>query len=246
MGLIITFILGLFILLGALIAFLSKNNKSFINFSLGLAFSVISLLVLLELIPHTLETLNHVNTTTNSIIILIMFAFSGIILLKMLDRFIPDHHTNNKHNLEHIGLLTSIALILHNIIEGMAVYNISEMSLSAGLLISVGVGLHNIPLGMIIASTIHQGNQSKKKTTYIVLLISLSTFLGGLLMLFLKDYFNTQIQGIILSITLGMLVFISIFELLPKIVKTKNKKNIAKGILVGIIFIIFALLFHHH
>lgn len=246
MGLIITFILGLFILLGALIAFLSKNNKSFINFSIGLAFSVISLLVLLELIPHTIETLNNINKISTSIIILIIFALSGIILLKILDHFIPNHHGTHKHNLEHIGLLTAVALVLHNIIEGMAVYNIAEMSLSAGLLISIGIGLHNIPLGMIIASTIYQGNKSKKKTTYIILLISLSTFIGGLLMIFLKDYFNSQMQGIILSITLGMLIFISSFELLPKIIKTQDKKNIAKGMLLGIVFIIFALLFHHH
>lgn len=246
MGLIITFILGLFILLGALIAFLSKNNKSFINFSIGLAFSVISLLVLLELIPHTLETLNNVNSKFNSIVILILFALSGIILLKIFDYFIPNHHSNHKNNLEHIGLLTAVALVLHNIIEGMAVYNITKVSLSAGLLISIGVGLHNIPLGMIIASTMYQGNNSKKKTSIIVLLISLSTFIGGLLMIFLQDYFNTQIQGIILSITLGMLIFISIFELLPKIIKTKDKKNIVKGILTGIIFIFLALMFHHH
>ena len=65
-------------------------------------------------------------------------------------------------------------------------------------------------------------------------------------MLMLKDYFSMQIQGIILSITIGMLVFISIFELLPKIKKTKDKKSIKKGMLLGLIFIIAALLFHHH
>ena len=246
MGLVITFILGFFIIIGALITFLSKNNKSFINFSIGLAFSVITLLVLLELIPHTLETLNSVNSIRNSIIVLMMFSISGILMLKILDSFIPHHHGNHKHNLEHIGLLTSVAIILHNVIEGMAIYNICEMSLSAGLLISVGVGLHNIPLGMIVASTLYQGNKDKKQTTYIITLIALSTFLGGLLMLVLNDYFSVQIQGIILSITLGMLIYISIFELMPKILKIKNKRDITKGMLLGVVFIILALLFHHH
>lgn len=246
MGLVVTFVLGLFILVGAAISALSKQNKKFTEFSLGLAFSVITLLVILELIPHTLETLNEVHSIKSSVILLILFSLSGIILLKIFDYFIPEHDTNHKENLEHIGLLTSVALVLHNIIEGMAVYNITEVSLTSGLLISIGVGLHNIPLGILITSTLYVGNKDKKKTGLIILLISLSTFLGGLLMLLLKDYFTIHIQGLILSVTLGMLIFISLFELLPKLLKTKDKKNIAKGILLGIIFIIVALIFHHH
>ena len=246
MGLIVTFILGLFILLGASISVLNKHNKDFINFSLGLAFGVITLLILVELIPHTIEVLNEVNSPLNSIVILLGFAASGIIILKIFDMFIPEHDSAGNENLEHIGLLTAIALILHNIIEGMAVYNITEVSISSGILISIGVGLHNIPLGMIITETLYEGNKNKKKTSLVVILISLSTFIGGLLMLLLNDYFTINIQGIILSITLGMLVFISIFELLPKIIKIKDKKNISKGILVGIVLIIIALIFHHH
>ncbi len=246
MGLFITLILGLFILIGALISFFSEQNKKFINFSVGLAFSVITLLVILELIPHTLETLNEVNSSINSVFILILFSLAGIVLLKIFDKLIPDHDTDDEHNLEHIGLLTSIALVLHNIIEGMAVCNITNVSFSSGLLISIGVGLHNIPLGMIVASTIYEGNKDKKKTSIIVVLISLSTFLGGLLMMFVQDYFTISFQGIILSITLGMLVFISLFELLPKIIKIKDKSSVAKGMLLGIVMISLALIFHHH
>ena len=246
MGLIITFILGVFIIIGAGISILSKQNKKFTEFSLGLAFSVITLLVLLELIPHTLETLNEVHSLKSSIILLLGFSLSGIMLLKIFDYFIPEHDTNHKENLEHIGLLTSVALVLHNIIEGMAVYNITEVSISSGLLISIGVGLHNIPLGILITSTLYAGNNDKKKTGLIILLISLSTFFGGVLMLILKDYFTIHLQGIVLAITLGMLIYISTLELLPKLLKSKDKKNIAKGIALGIMFILVALIFHHH
>ena len=246
MGLIITFILGLFIIIGAGISILSKQNKKFTEFSLGFAFSVITLLVLLELIPHTLETLNEVHSLKSSIILLLGFSLSGIMLLKIFDYFIPEHDTNHKENLEHIGLLTSVALVLHNIIEGMAVYNITEVSISSGLLISIGVGLHNIPLGILITSTLYAGNNDKKKTGLIILLISLSTFFGGVLMLILKDYFTIHLQGIVLAITLGMLIYISTLELLPKLLKSKDKKNIAKGIALGIMLILVALIFHHH
>ena len=101
-----------------------------------------------------------------------------------------------------------------------------------------GIGLHNIPLGMVITSTIYKSNNNIKKTLTIVILVSLSTFLGGLIMMLLSGALvNELILGILLSITLGMLIYISVFELLPKMLESKDKKTIISGILIGIILI---------
>lgn len=246
MGLIITLVLGLFILIGASITIFSKNNKKFIDFSLGLAFSVITMLIIVELIPHTYETLISSSTNVIAILAIIISVITGVLVLKVLDSAIPHHHGDHVHNIEHIGIVTSIALVLHNIIEGMAVYNVVSDHLSVGLLMAVGVGIHNIPLGMVVTSALYKTNNSKKKTAIYLLIVSLSTFVGGLIMFFASSLITEIVEGLILAITIGMLSYISVVELLPKIIKTKEKKNTIIGVIIGIIIIFITMIFHHH
>ena len=217
MGLLITLLLGLFFVVGAFFTKFSKNTKNVENLSISIALGTMSSLIIFDLFPEMFEHMEG-----ESIVLIIILILCGVLVLKMLDIFVPEHdHNHSMHhncsdeNLLHIGIVSLVAIVLHNVIEGMAVYNIANESFRSGLLIALGVGLHNIPLGMIITETLYEGNKNKKKTSLVVILISLSTFIGGLLMLLLNDYFTINIQGIILSITLGMLVFISIFELLP-------------------------------
>ena len=235
-GLIMTFGLGIFILIGAMIVFLTKNNAKFIDFSLSLALGVILMIMLTDLIPESYEIF-----TMKNIIWLILFVVLGFFLLYILDRFIPNHEddpTTNKddHNhLVHIGLVSSIALVLHNIIEGMAIYSTVLSSFSLGMMVSIGVGLHNIPLGMVIASSIYQHNQKKGKTLWLVLLLSLSTFLGGIILFLLGgNAINEFLLGILLAITLGMLCYISFCELLPHVLHSKYQKQSRLGIVCGI------------
>lgn len=238
MGLLVTLGLGLFIIIGAVITFVSKNNNKFVSFSISLAFSVMIMLMFVDLIPEVKEIFITEFGIVLGIILALLGVVFGVIILKILDIFIPDHEGSAKGELKHIGLISSIALVLHNIIEGMAVYTSVNNSIESGLLLCLGIGLHNIPLGMVITSTIYKSNNNIKKTFMFIILVSLSTFLGGLIMMLLSGALvNELILGILLSITLGMLIYISVFELLPKMLETKNKKSIILGILIGIILI---------
>lgn len=242
MGLLITLVLGLFIVVGAIITFASKNNNRFVNFSISLAFSVMIMLMFVDLIPEVKEIFIGEFGSILGIILALLGIVGGIIILKLLDIFIPDHEGHEKEELKHIGLISSIALILHNIIEGMAVYTAVNNSAESGLLISLGVGLHNIPLGMVITSTFYKANNNRKKTWSIIILVSLSTFLGGLIMMMLSGILvNEIVLGILLSITLGMLIYISVFELLPKMLEMKNKKVALVGIITGIVLILITM-----
>lgn len=247
-GLLFTFGLGLFILVGAIIVFVTKNNDKFVSFSISIAFGVMATLIVGELIPETLELLETRYDLTKSIIMIIICVLIGISVLKLLDLFIPDHdrddESEKEHNeqLAHIGFVSSIALVLHNIIEGMAIYSTVTKSLQLGLLVSIGVGLHNIPLGMVITSTFYKANNDKRKTLLIVLGISLSTFLGGIIMYFLAGkVISDVVLAILLGITLGMLLYIVLFELLPQIIHTKYKKETIFGILIGVLLLVVSL-----
>ena len=169
--------------------------------------------IITDLLPEVIE-----NLKLSKIYIGIIGLLVGYVLLKLLDYFIPDHgdesHSKNEtqNNLIHIGIITSVALIIHNIIEGMAVYTTAitaNTSLVIGM--TLGVGFHNLPLGMVIASSIYQTNKSKSKTIISLIAVSISTFIGGLIVyLFHIDNIEGVIAGLLLSITLGMLLFIVI------------------------------------
>lgn len=236
-GLGLTLLAGIFILIGSLIIVFCKNNEGIIGFSLSLAFTVMIGLILVELVPEASEHLNNK-------VLIILFALLGILILKLLDLFIPHHdHSTNKENLFHIGVVASVALVIHNIIEGMAIYGVTSTDIHLGVLMGIGVGLHNIPIGMVITATLLQSN---KKVLTILPILIFSTLVGGVIMLLLEPLINELILGIFLSITLGMLFYISIFELLPKIYQKIQSKPTILGIVLGIIIIILTLNFHHH
>lgn len=247
MGLLFTLILGIFIIIGSLIVFLTKNNDKFVEFSISLAFGVMMMLIIVDLIPEAFEIIDY-----NSIWVrfgyIAMGALIGFLFLKLLDYFIPDHEddlsttSDDDKNLKHIGFVSSIALVIHNIVEGMAIYLLISSDLRAGLMASIGVGLHNIPLGMVIASTFYKSNHNKKKTMFIILGISLSTFVGGLFIsLFHLSNIMEIVEGVSLTLTIGMLLYILTMELLPKILHSKNKKITISGILLGIFMLMITL-----
>ncbi len=245
MGLWLTFLLGFFIVLGGIIVFYTQNSDRFIHFSIALASSVIGMLILIDLIPEVFEIIPFTGWL-KYLSILVGIAF-GFVILYVLDKFIPDHEDDPKtkeddqKNLEHIGLISSIALFLHNVVEGMAIYLLAYNDPKAAFMASLAVGLHNIPLGMIITSAFYQQNGNRKKTFLIISLIALSTFFGGLLVwLFPFENYIELVEVISLTITIGMLLFILIRELIPKMCKTPDKKISILGFGLGIVLLLIA------
>lgn len=248
MGLWLTFLLGIFIILGALIVFYTDNSEKFIEFSISLAAGVILMLIAIDLIPEMLEVVPY-NGWFKYFATFSGIAF-GFIILFVLDKFIPDHEDDettdedDHRNLEHIGLMSTIALIIHNIVEGMAIYILAASDMKAAFIASLGVGLHNIPLGMVIASAFYQQNENKKKTFTILGIVSLSTFIGGLIIfLFNVGRYIEILEAISITLTVGMLLFILIMELIPKMKKTRHKKISLSGFITGVILLLITLLF---
>lgn len=245
LALFITFLLGLFIVLGALLAFFFHKKQAVLDFLFALALSLIAMLIVTDLLPEIMEVLG----LTYLWLFLICVAI-GFFLFKILDEFIPEHHhedekltkKQNQKNMTHIGVLTTIALIIHNIIEGLAIFITASNDLSLGIMMSLGVGLHNIPLGMIISTTFYQSEEKKNKLALYLTLLCLSTFFGGSIgyLCHLKDIPNLA-MGSLLSITLGMLSYIAFMELWPRIKETKNQKMTITGLITGLVLLIATL-----
>lgn len=242
MSLLITFLLGIFFLIGAAVIKLAKNSEWIEQLSVSLAFGSMTALVILELLPDIINEFAKEHFITSLIAVIL-----GIVGLKILDLFIPDHDsdlgtaTKDHHdNMVHIGIISAIAIILHNTVEGMTVYSITLESLRQGALLSLGVGLHNIPMGMLIYSSLEKERQGKR---YLVLaLAALSTFFGGLLMTLISPWLNEFFIGLLVSIALGMILYIIFFELIPDLLRRKHWGLTIAGIVCGILILLVGTL----
>ena len=246
MNLLLPLIAGLLFLVGAFLTRFSKDKEKLSNYSVALAFVVLIGLIVIDLIPELKEIINGYN---HLIMIIIVIIF-GIGLLKLLDKLIPshhhDHHDNEKNvdehksHLYHIGFITLISLFIHNIIEGMTIYIVSSESIKTGIMMALGVGLHNIPLGIEISATMSDSVKEKKNIVYL-LLLSLSSLIGGLIVLLFGEVKEVYL-GYIIALTLGMCLYIALFELLHEVIMHRYKKMTILGLISGLIVVGLMLL----
>ena len=242
LALFITFLLGFFIIIGVIIAFFLKKQKKVLDFIFAFALSILTMLILVDLLGHTIEHLG-----IKHIYLFILFTCLGLLIFKIIDDFVPEHEDakmtkkEEKKNIVHIGILATIALIIHNFVEGMAIYLTSANDINLGIMMALGVGIHNIPLGIIITTTL---NSDKNTGKYLFCIISLfiSSFLGGLLLYLLNiNTVSDIVIGSLLALTIGMLLYIIIFELYPKVKKTTNKKVTIIGLITGVIIALIGM-----
>ena len=244
-GLILTLITGLFFLVGGLISSKVKNKDKLNAFSISLALIIMLNLLVVDLVPEIFELLEGYDLSFKIMIVLI-FSILGILVLKILDFFIPDHHHEHHDNeidkkehishIKHIGTLTLISLVLHNLLEGFAIAGMTLNDLKIGLMVCISVALHNIPLGTHIFSSIDM-----KKNKLLVACLTLSSFIGGLIFVFIGDLSNLVLATITI-ITLGMIIYIALFELLPELITNRKKKETILGLVTGLIIIIISLI----
>lgn len=230
---LVTILSGVSFLIGYIITMLMNNNKKLITFSLGFSFIVIFGLIIFDLLPECLELVSNKFT-------ILIFALIGIIMLKLLDFFIPDHDhdSNKKDHMEHIGLISFVALFIHNVIESTAIYTTSLTTLSMGIIMAIGVSFHNIPLGMQISSMI----KNNKIKFSLILGLSLSSVIGIILLNIFKITLNDNILCVLISITLGMLIYIALFELLCEVKENIKKRELQLGLISGIALVVVSQL----
>lgn len=230
---LLTSFAGLSTLIGYFMIFIKGDKEKIITFSLSFSASVMLTLSLIDLIPSSLNYLNNYMIYFR-LLIVIFFFILGICL-----SYFISHKIENNNSLKKIGIISLLTIILHNIPEGIITFIISGVNISFGIKLAIAIGLHNIPEGISIAIPIYYGTNNKLKTFIIVLIAGLSEILGAMLCyLFLSNIINNFFIGIIFAIISGMMINISISELLPVAFIYKKKSIIILGVIIGFIMII--------
>lgn len=231
-ALLLTVITGVFFLMGILFNKICKGNKNINILSIALSFVILLYLIIFDILPEISESFNFYA---------LLFILLGLVLLKILDFFVPqhDHHHKDKNDnkkehdnhLNHIGTITIIALLLHNILENMALYNVAIKDFKSGMFMCLGIGLHNLPLGFQIGSNL------KKENNFNIFILTISGLVGGLINLFIGNI-SEVITTYLLSFTLGMLIYLTFFELFKEMIENIKNRYTYYGIILGVIIII--------
>ena len=228
-------IAGLSTLLGSLFIFIKGNKENIIKLSLAFASGVMFSVSIFDLIPESLTMFQ--STSKNSIFLnIIVFIIIGLVIPLFIDKILPNK-LNQNNKLYKLGIFTMIAIIIHNIPEGIATYISSETNIKLGIAITMAIAMHNIPEGISIAMPVYYATKNKKKAIGLTFLSGMSEPLGAVIaFLFLNPIINNTIMGGLFAIIAGIMTYISIIELLPSALQYKEKKKTILSFLIGILF----------
>lgn len=241
--LLISSIAGLSTVIGSLLVFIKiKKNKinSFITFCLSFSLGVMLCISITDLIPNSYFIIVNKFNIIKGTIISIFFFLLGYILTNKVDLYIKKR--TNETALYKIGILSMIALMLHNFPEGIATFMASYEDLSIGIPLAIAIMMHNIPEGISIAIPIYYATSSKKKAIYNTFISGITEPIGALIAyLFLSKYISMVTISFVLLFVAGIMVTLSINDLL----KESLSYNIKKPLIIGIISGVLVILLNH-
>lgn len=240
---IITFIAGISTLIGGFIPFLNiKNKERVILISLAFAAGIMVSISILDLLP---ESFSYLSSSYNIFIIILIILLSfigGIGIFIILDKLL----TKDVDNLYRVGIFSMIAIILHNIPEGIITFILSSSDVKLGLFLGLSIALHNIPEGISIMVPIYYGSGSFKKAFMYTLVAGLAEPIGGVIFyLLFKNYINDLMMGVLFAFITGIMIYLAFTELLPKSLEYKKNNLTLSFFMIGIIFFLVISIFMH-
>lgn len=238
---LITTFAGLSTMIGVLPIFISNyKEEKIIPASLLFASGVMLTISLLSLIPEGFSLFCESQPMIPSFLFTAIFVVVGILFSSKISQKIEEKLSSNY--LYRLGIITVIALIFHNIPEGITTFLSSSHDLSLGLTLSLGIALHNIPEGISVAVPIYYATKSRSKAFLFTLISGFSETLGAVLAyLFLAPIITNFFLGIILVVAAGIMIHISIYELLP----TSFKYPLTLRILLFFVLGVFVMFLCH-
>ena len=228
--LLLTLGAGLATGIGSAIAFLTRRtNKRLLSFSLGLSGGVMIYVSFVELFQQSQLTLAAEWGQRPGTAMTVACFFAGILLIGIIDRLVPSvENPHEAHRVEEMaeqprnpklmrmGLMTALAIAIHNFPEGIATFTTAVDDTTLGVAIAVAIAIHNIPEGIAVSVPVYYATGDRAKAFRLSLLSGVAEPVGALLAwLGLMPFMSPTLMGCILAGVAGIMVFISIDELLP-------------------------------
>lgn len=227
----LTLFAGLSTGIGSAIAFFAKTtNTKFLSLSLGFSAGVMIYVSLIEIFQKARLEISTVYDEAPANWITVAAFFGGMLLIALIDKLVPSQgnphelrkvedankKVMDKGKLMRLGLFSALALGIHNFPEGLATFTAALHEPSYGIAIAIAIAIHNIPEGIAVSVPVYYATGSKKRAFRLSFLSGLSEPIGAVVgYLLLMPFLTPLVFGVLFAAVAGIMVFISIDELLP-------------------------------
>ncbi|HOT28875.1 MAG TPA: zinc transporter ZupT [Candidatus Ozemobacteraceae bacterium] len=148
-----------------------------------------------------------------------------------------------KHELLRMGVFSALAIGIHNFPEGLATFIAALKDPTMGLGIAVAVAIHNVPEGIAVSVPIYHATGSRRRAFQLSFLSGLAEPIGALAGYFLLlRFFSDAVFGVLFGAVAGIMVFISLDELLPTAEKYGEHHLSIFGVVAGMMVMAASIL----
>lgn len=241
-ALLLTALAGLATGVGSLTAlFARRTGKRFLAASLGFSAGVMLYISFSEMLTKSSDYLaggfGHMGVWLSC-----ASFFGGMAVIMLIDNLIPSPESDltaakaGKHdaNLARMGVLTALAIAIHNFPEGLATFTSALDDVTMGTAIAAAIAIHNIPEGIVTSVPIYCATGNRKKAFFVSFLSGLTEPLGALIgYLILRPFLSDTLYGIIFGMIAGIMVYIAVEELIPMAREYDKGNTMILGVIGG-------------
>ena len=225
----LTLFAGLSTGIGSLMSFFSKEfSPKILAASLGFSAGVMMHVSLVEIFVEARVAGGALGARRGYLVTTIAF-FVSIAHRPLIDKLIPEENPHEVHThheagaedahtqkLMRMGFFSALAIAIHNFPEGLATFMAAISDPALGVSIAIAIALHNIPEGVAVSVPIYYATKSRKKAFLYGTLSGLAEPVGAFVGYFLlRRWFNDMTFGFVFASIAGIMVYISLDELLP-------------------------------
>lgn len=257
----LTLFAGLSTGIGSAIALLARRTSTrFLTVALGFSAGVMIYVSFVEIFSKARTVLVAVykSETVGSWVTVGAF-FAGILLIALIDKLVPTFENPHEvreveemqdreraekfRGLHRMGVFTALAIAIHNFPEGLATFAGALKDPKLGVAIAIAIAIHNIPEGIAVSIPIYYATGSRKKAFWYSFLSGVAEPLGAAIGFgLLATFFNDVIFGVLFAAVAGIMVFISLDELLPSAEKYGEHHLAIYGLISGMAVMAISLL----
>lgn len=256
----LTLFAGLATGIGSGLAFFARRtNTKFLSLALGFSAGVMLYVSFIEIFFKAKDALVTAFGPIKGTWITVAAFFGGIFLIGIIDKLVPaienPHEVRNieemskkspaerEQKLLRMGMFTALAIAIHNFPEGLATFAAALSDPALGLSIAVAIAIHNIPEGISVSVPIYYATGSKKKAFYYSFFSGIAEPIGAVIgYAILLNFFSESVFGILFAGVAGIMVFISLDELLPSAQKYGEHHLSIYGLILGMAVMAISLL----
>lgn len=258
----LTLLAGLATCIGSAIAFFAKRtNTNFLSVALGFSAGVMIYVSFVEILAKAKDSLVAAMGNVQGQWMTTGAFFSGIFLAALIDKLVPSvENPHEMHEVEEInrevyeeenrnrrlmntGLVSALAIAFHNFPEGLATFAAALQEPTLGISIAVAIAIHNIPEGIAVSVPVYYATGSKKKAFWYSFLSGVAEPVGALVGYFIfRQFFSDTVFGLLFACVAGIMVFISLDELLPSAEKYGKHHLMIYGMISGMVVMALSLL----